>query len=187
MGTRHSDVATADRASERVTRGDAQAVLEAFGGGGWAIRLNAPVIEGAPADFMPDSKARISPSALYSGRHYCALDFHVISVAIVEGNAEGETLSNQEIMDRIAARNVEIFLDGAPLVTERTTPRRTTNPGFREFVEAFYVQQGRIMAPEDLSPGPHNLRAIGNRFGFPPQVIGDIVFVIDAPGTGACA
>ena len=186
MGTRHSDVAAAERTSERVTRGDAQAVFQAFGGGGWAIRLNASVIEGAPADFMPDSKARISPMAAFNGRHYCALDFHVISVAILEGNAEGETLGNQEMIDRIADRRVEFFLDGAPLETKRTSPRRTTNPVARGFVEAFFVQEGRIMAPEDLAPGQHTLKSIGNRFGFPPQTIGDIVFIIDPAGSGTC-
>lgn len=185
MGTRHSDIAAAGT-SERVTRGDAQAVFQAFGGGGWSIRLNVSVIEGAPADFMPDSKARISPMAAFNGRHYCALDFHVISIAILEGNAEDGTLSNQEMIDRIAERQVEFFLDGAPLATERTSPRRTTNPGARGFVEAFFVQQGRIMAPEDLAPGQHTLKAIGNRFGFPPQTIGDILFIVDPMGSGTC-
>lgn len=171
---------------DRVTKGDARAVFEAFGGGGWMIRLNAGTMEGAPADFMADGIARTSPMTAYNGKHYCALDWHVISVAIVEGNTPGESLNNSVFRDRIAARRVEFTLDGAPLETERTSTRRIHNPEFRGFTEAFYAQEGRIMAPQDLSVGMHTLKAIGDKVGSPLITIGSITFVVDAPGTGRC-
>ena len=52
--------------SSRVTRGDAEAIFEAFGSGGWAVFLKGGTVEGAPADFLPGSLARISP-ALHPG------------------------------------------------------------------------------------------------------------------------
>jgi len=171
----------------RVTRGDAQAVFEAFGGGGWVIRLNAGTVEGAPADFLPDGMARISPSSGFNQKHYCALDWHVISVALLEGNRPGEIFSESEIRDRLAGRHVEFTLDGAPLATVRNSPRRIHNPEFRGFYEAVYVQEGRIMAPEDLAVGPHVLTAIGYRVGRPtPEVLPTVTFFVDEVGSGTC-
>src|SRR5689334_6521585 len=95
----------------RVTKGNAEAVFEAFGGGGWMIRLHAGKIEGAPADFMADGLARISMLDAYDQKHYCALDWHVISLLIVEGRIAGQTLTNSEIFDQIAGRDVIFMLD----------------------------------------------------------------------------
>lgn len=170
----------------RVTRGDAQAVFEAFGGGGWAIRLHPGIIEGAPADFMAGGLARISMMDAYDQKHYCALDWHVISILIVEGSRAGEALSNQQIFDRIAGRDVVFTLDGKTLQTKRTTPRRTTNPALKGFTEAFYVQVGRVMSPDELTVGMHKLGAVGNDFGSPPEDFGAITFFVDAPDNGTC-
>ena len=173
---------SANANATRVTRGDAEAVFQAAFNGGWAIRLNQGEIEGAPEDFMADGLVRISPATMFNNKHYCALDWHVISVATIEGNRPGESMSNQEIWDRLAARQVTFQLDGSPLPVERTMPRRTTNPEQRGFYEAFDVNTGRVMAPEELSAGQHNLIGFGNLAG----VIGNITFHIDAPGTGVC-
>jgi hypothetical protein len=171
---------SASASSERVTRGDAEAVFQAFNNGGWAIRLQPGLIEGAPSDFLTGSLARISTTA--NNRHYCALDWHVILVAIVEGNLPGESFTNQEIFDSLQARQVTLMLDGVPLEVTRTEPRRMTNPEFRNFYEAFFVNTGRVMAPDEISVGEHALVAIGSLAG----VISSIVFHIDAAGTGVC-
>ena len=164
----------------RVTRGDAEAVFQAFNNGGWAIRLQPGPIEGAPADFLQDSLARISTTG--NNRHYCALDWHALFISLVEGNRPGETLTNQEIWTNLKARQITYQLDGAPLDAVRTEPRRTTNPQNRGFYEAFYVNVGRIFAPDELAAGQHTLVATGSLAG----VISNITFVIDAPGTGVC-
>ena len=130
--------------------------------------------------------ARISPAAGWNGRHLCSLDWHVISVAAVEGNAAGQSRTNEEIFDALSQRDADIKLDGALLDTTRTSARRTTNPENRGLVEAFDFQEGRIMAPEDLSVGQHSVQLIGNRTGQPPMVMPPVTFFIDAPGTGTC-
>lgn len=170
----------------RVTKGKAEAVFQAFGGGGWMIRKHAGKIEGAPADFMADGLARISMLDAYDQKHYCALDWHVISILIVEGSVDDQKLTNREILGQIAGRDVVFTLDGAPLATDRTTPRRLTNPEFRGYDEAFYVQVGRVMAPTELAVGTHELRATGNLFGQPPEDLGTITFFVDQPNDGVC-
>ncbi|MFF3875086.1 hypothetical protein, partial [Streptomyces sp. NPDC001978] len=169
----------------RVTRGDALAVFQAQGNGGWGVRLHGGVQEGAPSDFFPDSMARINPMRS-DGRHFCSLDWHVINVLAVEGNREGESRTNTEIREALAQRVLAITLDGARLETERTAIRRTTNPANVGFVEAFAFSEGRVMAPEDLSVGPHSLQFTGQRPGGRPEVFPTITFFIDAPGQGTC-
>ena len=78
------------------------------------------------------------------------------------------------------------LLLSAPLDTTTTAVKRMTNPEQRGFVEAFSVQAGRVMAPEDLSVGQHSLRALGTRPGRSPTPMGPITFFIDAPGEDAC-
>ncbi|MER5912330.1 hypothetical protein ABT124_18005 [Streptomyces sp. NPDC001982] len=172
----------------RVTRGDAEAVFQAQGNGGWGVRLHGGVQEGAPSDFFPDSMARINPMPAGPGseRHFCSLDWHVINVLAVEGNAAGQSRTNTEIREALAQRDPEIRLDGAPLETKRTAIKRTTNPANRGFVEAFYFSQGRVMAPEDLSVGQHSVQLIGHRTGQPPEIFDPVTFFIDAPGQGTC-
>jgi hypothetical protein len=172
----------------RVTQGDAQAVFEAFGNGGWGVVLNGGnVEEGAPSDFLQDSMARISPAAQWNGRHFCSLDWHVISVAANEGNPLGGSRTNEELRETLSQIVFLITLDGAPLDIETTAIKRTTNPERIGAVEAFYVTAGRVMAPEDLAVGQHSVQFTGVRPGRPPMVMPAITFFIDAPGVGTCA
>jgi hypothetical protein len=174
-------------AARRVTQGDARAVLEAFAAGGWAVVLNGgTVVERAPADFDVDSMARIFPNAQWDGRRFCSLDWHVVSVTLIEGNPAGGSRTNTEIFEALSQRTPLITLDGALLDTERTAAKRFTNPEFRGFVEAFYVSIGALMAPEDLWVGQHSTQFTGIRPGQPPIVMPPVTFFIDAPGEGAC-
>lgn len=175
----------AHAAEPRITRGDAEAVFQAFSAGGWAISLHSETMEGAPADFLPDAVVRIGFDPGFNGRHYCALDWHVIHAALNEGNVAGETRTNSQLIDALASRQVELRLDGVALETERTSARRSLIPN-RGFTEAFFVNIGRVMAPEELPAGSHTLVAIGSRPGIPPRIIGSITFHVDAQGTGVC-
>jgi hypothetical protein len=171
----------------RVTQGDAQAIFEAFPNGGWAIILNGGTVEeGAPVDFLPGSLARISPAAQWNGRHFCSLDWHVIGQAANEGNPVGGSRTNEELRETLSQIVFLITLDGALLDTVRTAIKRTTNPERIGAVEAFSVQVGKVMAPEDLSVGQHTLQFTGHRPGQPPNVMPAITFFIDAPGAGTC-
>jgi hypothetical protein len=180
--------ASAQANAPRVTQGDAQAVFAAFNNGGWAILLNGGTVEeGAPADFLPpDTMARISPLAAWNGRHFCSLDWHVVGTAAVEGNAAGGTRTNQEIFQTLSQIQFEYTLDGAPLDTMRTAIARMLNPELRGLVEAYSVQEAKVVAPADLSVGQHSLQFTGFRPGRPPMVMPAITFFIDPPGKGAC-
>jgi hypothetical protein len=65
---------------------------------------------------------------MWSGRHVCALDWHVINVAAIEGNAVGQSRTNAEIRDLLSQIELDITLDGAPLDTTRTAIARFLNP-----------------------------------------------------------
>jgi hypothetical protein len=52
----------------------------------------------------------------------------------------------------------------------RRAIKRTTNPQLRGYVEAFYVVEGKVMVPEDLSVGQHSLQFTGLRPGQPPSL-----------------
>ena len=76
--------------SSRITRGDAQAVFEAASTGGGAIDLHEGSVTG-PNQRDPEDGVRINAFAAWDGLHYCAFDWHVISINLVGGNFPGET------------------------------------------------------------------------------------------------
>jgi hypothetical protein len=163
----------------RATKGDAEAVLEAFGGGGWAILRHNKVVEGAPAQGTADSRVAIRPFANWNGRHFCELDWHVILVADVEPVDAASTPKDAHAA--IENLTVTFTLDGAPLPVSRTAVKRFLNPQRFDLDEAFYAQWGRIMSPGELSVGAHTLSVV-----FEGQALPEITFFVDAAGTGAC-
>ena len=164
-----------------VTRGDAEAVFNAFGGGGWSVRLHSKTLEGAPSDFWLDSRTRIVPF-LYNDLHYCALDWHVITLALIDGSFPGESFSNQEIFARLAQFHTVFTLDGSTLVTQRKSPK----PWLDTSKRLYYVNEGRIMSPEDLTVGQHTLQSTLFDVELGPVDTITITFVIDPPGSGTC-
>ena len=114
--------------SPRITRGDVQAVLHAFGGGGRAVLLHSRTAEDAPADFV-GSHGSIWPFAgsPWDGAHFCADDWHVILIADFEGgDASFQHADAARIMNGL---EVSFTLDGAALPTTRTAIKRFLNPG----------------------------------------------------------
>ncbi|WP_370963275.1 hypothetical protein [Amycolatopsis sp. cg9] len=172
--------APADAAPGRTSRGDAEAVLRASGAGGAAIRNHHVVGGGSPADIDGRVSIRVLPSV--DGRHYCQDDWHVILVAEISGGDKSFTMQNAKAESD--AVRLEFFLDGSPLATERTSVKRFLDPGRFEFDEAYYFQQGAIMAPGDLTVGAHSLRVVATD----PAGGGEneITVWIDATGTGTC-
>jgi hypothetical protein len=176
-------VASASASSTRASQGDAQAVFEAGGNAGAAILLHSGKPVG-PAANAPADGIRIT--AFVDGLHYCALDWHVIAVTMLDGNAPGESRSPSEIANDLASFTVHLDLDGVPLETVRTPVKPFLNPSELGLVNAFFSTTGRVLAPEELPVGPHTLHTettdpAGNIFF--PSTVG---FVIDAPGTGTC-
>jgi hypothetical protein len=175
----------------RITRGDVQAVLNAAGTGGRVIFVRrGETAVAAPVDFV-GSHGGIRPFSDWDNRHFCAEDWHVILVAGIDG---GDASFRRE--QAVASANQTRFdftLDGAPLATERTAIRRLLSPetvrvpeGVEKFKEAYFFQQGRIMSPDDLSVGRHELTLTqtDTATGAADQL--GITFFIDAAGTGAC-
>jgi hypothetical protein len=166
----------------RVTRGDVQALLEAFENGGWAILLHSPTAQGAPADV--NLRGEIRPLASHDRRHYCVDDWHVILLGIVVGGDASFTRQDAEAL--LNQTTVSFTLDGAPLPTTRTAIKPFLAAEQFELEKAYAFQEGRIMAPTDLSVGSHQLVAtISDPSGGPPDVL-EITFFIDASGTGVC-
>ena len=172
--------------SRRITRGDVEAVLQAFGGGGRAVLFHSKTAEGAPADFF-GSHGSIRPFAgsPWDGAHFCAEDWHVILIGDIEGGDGSFQYGDAErIMN---ALDVSFTLDGTALPTTRTAIKRFLNPEQFGLQVAYYFQQGQIMSPADLSIGSHQLDVTMVDASGQQSFQDGITFVIDPPGTGACA
>jgi hypothetical protein len=176
--------ANASATTSRVTRGDAQAVFQAANTGGAAIRLHSGQIVG-PARGAAEDGVRINAFAPWDGRHYCSLDWHVISINLNDGNFPGESRSRQEIAAALDTVHVAFALDGVDLELERTAVKRSVDAAALGLVEGFYFASGRVLAPEELTVGQHTLRIVVTD---PSGLVADsqITFFVDAAGTGAC-
>ena len=170
----------------RITRGDAEAVLNAFGTGGRVILRNGKTAEAAPADFF-GTHGSIRPfrNSSWDRGHFCAEDWHVILIAWFEGGDASFTFEQaRAALDPVIN---SFILDDAPLQTTRTSISRFLNPEPFGFDEAYYFQEGRIMSPADLSVGQHQLSLTSTDDTSGHRIFrSSITFFIDAAGTGAC-
>jgi len=175
--------------AQRVSKGDAQAVLQEAPGVGRLLRIKANVDFGAPGDLERRATIRPFSGTVFDGKHYCAEDWHVIVVAYITDDLNrNDTFTPQDAKAELNPLVIIFTLDGQVLDdTKRTAVKKvpttvTYDPGV---TEAWFIQEGQLMAPEDLSVGTHTLSytAVG------PGVndADNITFFIDAPGTGVCA
>lgn|SRR5215217_7597416 len=134
-----------------VTRGDAQAVLEAFPNAGRIIRSHQIVQANSPAD--PELKASIRPfsGSPFDGRHYCVEDWHVIVVAMITGG--DRSFSEQDAIADLRQFTLAFTLDG----TERGPVKRFLDPTPFGLEEAYFFQQGALLSPSELSVGSHSV------------------------------
>jgi hypothetical protein len=139
----------------QISRGEVQAVFDAFGGGGWAILRHSEVARGAPADQV-GSHGAIRPFDAWDGIRLHAEDWHVILIADFEGG--DHSFSRQDAEQAIAQIAVRFELDGQELEITRTAIKRFLNPERFGLVEAYYAQFGRVMAPDELAVGEHSVR-----------------------------
>ena len=167
---------------DRVSRGDVEAVFNAFTTGGWSVLLHGGVIKGAPADDL-GSHGAIRPFAPWRGRHFCADDWHVILIATIEGG--DQSFKQQDAERLLDPTQITFTLDGVALSTTRTAVKRFLNPARFNFEVAYAFQEGRIMSPADLSVGQHTLTVVAAEPG-QPVFDNTIQFSIDPSGTGEC-
>jgi len=166
----------ASASPDRISRGEAQAVLNAAGTGGGAIR-NHGGSNGAPAD----ANSQVAIRAYYdNGLHYCVEDWHAVTLAqIVKTTSMREA---QIFLDPIV---MTFVLDGSLLETTRTPIKAFLD---QEFVEkkGYLFAQGRLMAPGELTVGSHVQVVTVNDPSLPEVVVLTNQFFIDAAGTGTC-
>ncbi len=175
-----SQPGTGAPARHRITRGEAESILQAFGNGGRAVLQHSRVAVGAPADLL-GSHGSIRPfsGSPWDGARLDPEDWHTIVVADIEGG--DASFRHQDAVEIIDGLTIEFRLDGAELATTRTPIKPFADPGVFGLEVAYYAQQGRVMAPSDLAPGEHTLSV---RITGPAGTFEDgIAFVVDAtPG-----
>lgn len=167
------------------TRGDAEAFFNATDNGGATVRLHAGVIEGAPAD----NGSRIGPGQRFQGFHVCATDWHVIDTHLFITDATDNVHNLAQARSLFDTISVTYELDGAPLAIHDTPVRpflgdpTTFDPNANV---AFARASGAILSPESLIVGAHTERVRLYVGGVLFDDFGDVTFIVDAVGTGAC-
>ncbi len=175
-------VVPAGASSDRVSKGQAEAVLQAFGGAGWVILNHQKTMVGPPADSDLQSSIRPFSGDLWDGRHFCVQDWHTILISGISSSGSSDPWSLQQARADLDPAVVTFTLDGGPLATNRTPIKRyLKDPS----VEAYYFQQGTVLPPSALAVGTHTASFLvtfpnGDAFG------DGITFYIDPSGTGAC-
>jgi hypothetical protein len=172
--------ATTAGASTRITQGDAQAVANAFGSGGWAVINHNKVELAGPGD----RPAAIRPLEPFDGRHYCALDWHAIVLADVEGG--DSTYTQQQAQAAIDLLSVTMYLDGQQLQLTQTAVQRFNNPSLFNLQVAYYSQWGQVESPDALSVGSHTLQGVMTSAG-KKMLDQTITFYIDPSTSTTCS
>lgn len=176
----------APRDRERVSHGAVRAAFNAFGTAGRVILHRPGQDRGVPAD--ADIRGIIRPisGTVFDGRHYCALDWHVLMLAWIDGGDRDYSHADAEAA--LGPIVTELILDGAPLVAERSPIKPFLAPEAPpvELERAFFFNVGALRGPGELAVGSHTFgyRAV---FGDGSTESDEITFVVDAPGTGTCA
>jgi hypothetical protein len=162
-----SSVAVADPP----TRGDAQAIFEAFFTGGSAIRFHNPLAMGAPGvPFGAPDSARIN--AGFDNVVYCQEGWHVIEVGFFDDPSFYS--SRNELRAYLSSLSTEFVLDGVPLEVETTSVKEFPHPPPQLSLNPLMaVNFGAFLAPGALSLGTHELHTI-----FHDPVFGDEEFTV---------
>ncbi len=162
-------------ASTRITKGTAQASLQAAETGGNMVQLHNKVVQAGPGNFAGDIRPFDDP-----GLHYCSLDWHVI----VLGDLElGPQPNAQAIISQLS---VVMTLDAQQLNLTQTAVKRFTGSQLIFGVPSVYWSQwGQVMSPSSLTIGSHSLDGVLTMAG---QVLEEdqTTFIVDPANSGAC-
>jgi len=160
-----------------------EAVFEAFTTGGFSVLMHGGMVRGAPADDF-GSHGAIRPFPQWDGLHFCAEDWQVILIATIEGG--DNSFTHQDADRLLSGTKITFTLDGVELATDRTAIKRFLDPARFGLDVAYAFQEGRLMPPQELSPGNHTLSVVAAEPG-QPVFTNSITFIIDPAGAGACA
>ena len=166
-------------ASPRITKGDAEAVLRAFGSGGLAVLNHNRVMEAGPSNLS----AQLSPLNLEG----CVLDWHAFRVADIEGSSSNE-FAQKSAAATISQLSLSIEVDGAPLQLTQTPVARLLEPQTFDpsWVAGYYSQWGALVSPGALSVGSHAERIIETVAGVGTVIDVTFPIAIDPAGEGSC-
>ena len=174
---------------DRITRGDVQAVLEAFTTGGVVVLFQASDTAGlvaAPADLL-GSNGAIRPFPQWDGQHLCVDDWHVVLMGFFEGGDKSFTIQDAE--DLLSKWGVTFTLvfrgESFVLDTVRTSTRAFLNPDPFGFEKAYGFQQGHIVPAGAFPIGEYTLEA-AVEFDGTVQFEPSISFFVDPSDSAAC-
>jgi hypothetical protein len=169
----------------RITRGDVEAILNAFTTGGREIlshQSGAAGFDAAPADFQ-GSNGAIRPFGSWNGLHVCVNDWHVLLIAEFDGGDKSYTM--QDAKNYLSQVDNLFYLDGNLVQTTSTPIKRFLNPAAYGLEEAYGFQTGAIMAPGELQIGQHTFKV-----HVVDPVYGDadlqITFYVDGSSSSTC-
>jgi hypothetical protein len=102
----------------------------------------------------------------------------------VEGGDASFTKKDAAVI--LDAISLSFTLDGLPLASERTKIKSVPDPSQFGFINAYFFNQGRVLSPDELAVGQHQLSVSIIDSSGTPLLVDQITFFIDAAGTGAC-
>ena len=163
--------------------GDATALF--YGNGGPVVSLHNQSTESGA--FEPGM--RIGPGQNFQGFHVCASDWHVMFINLIALDSTDNVHNVGQAKALFANLTVTYELDGASLAVRTTSVQPYLGDVTLLDPNAtigFHQKTGAILAPEDLSVGPHTEHVRVFQNGGLIDDLGPVTFVVDAPGTGAC-
>jgi len=173
-------------AYEPVTQGDVRAQFEAVeNGGGVIFDMFGPENTIPPASPLLHSIRPIKE--FFDGRHYCTLDWQLITIAFFASPEEVGLSTTQELKAFLQAITVTFQLDGVETPAAETTAVKTANSDFfgSQPGETFWRAWGNFYAPGVLSVGSHTLTGTATD-PLGTFQLDTITFFIDPVGSGAC-
>jgi hypothetical protein len=173
-------------AYEPVTQGDVRAQFEAVeNGGGVIFDRFGPDNTIPPASPLLHSIRPIE--AFFDGRHYCTLDWQLISIAFFGSPEEVGLSTTGELKAFFEATTVTFNLDNVEIPAVETTSVKTAKSDFFGSVPGvtFWRAWGNFYAPGVLTVGSHSLTGTVT-FPIGTFQLDTITFFIDPVGTGAC-
>ena len=184
---------------DRITQGEAEAVLHAFQPAGLLILSKNGVapdgsepppvddLQAAPADIL-GSNGAIRPTPFFDGRRYCTLDWLVPQMGVLAGAPVGTPLIPvMEIRDYLTRITITMSLDSQPFPTIASPIVRVQ--GFVDWgigQNAYGHGVGNIVGPGALSVGAHTLGSdwyFNGAYWFSTQA----TFHIDDAASATCA
>jgi len=155
-------------AGERISRGDAQAVLESF----WTTYT----IESQTPTTAPGfaNAHYINLNSFHDGVHVCTLDWHTYGIGWAWEGTLQDAMADKALLD------IEFLIDGELVESDVTAIKRVLT----EFGLIFAWTYGDLIEPGSLEIGTHTLTTNFYYDGTFESVTGS--FIVDAEGTGAC-